>query len=660
MKFNSILIANRGEIACRIMRTAKAMGLRTVAVFSEADRDALHVRDADDAVEIGPAAAGESYLDIERIIAAARDSGAQAVHPGYGFLSENAAFARACADAGLVFVGPPAQAIEAMGNKAQAKRLMEKAGVPCVPGYQGKDQSEAAFTKAAGEIGFPVMVKAAAGGGGRGMRLVSKPDDLAAALTQARSEAQNAFGSGQLILEKAVVEPRHVEIQVFADSHGNFIHLSERDCSVQRRHQKIVEEVPSPAVDAELRERMGQAAIEAAKAVDYAGAGTVEFLLDAEKQFHFLEMNTRLQVEHPVTEMVTGLDLVEMQIRVAQGEALRISQDDVQLSGHAIEVRLYAEDPAAGFLPSSGEIALWREPAGAGVRTDAGIETGAKVTAHYDPMLAKIIAHGPDREAARRKLVAALGETAVLGVETNRDFLIDVLERQRFADGDATTALIAQEYGDGGYTPPGLAPREVAIAGMVAYLVGRERAFALSADVSRKLADWSSLGAMRHTMTLFADDVHEVTIVVTGGLYQVEAGGEQFSIRCLAQAAHAFQFEVDGRRERLAVAVSAGEIMLATARRTFAVAQEAQAAGGAAAGGGSVVAPMHGRVAAIHVGEGDMVRAGDPVAVVEAMKMQHQLTAAQDGKVVRVHVAADQQVAAGELLVEIEPGGGQA
>src|SRR5215470_12104765 len=408
MTFSKVLVANRGEIAWRVMRTAKAMGYRTVAVYSDADKDAPHVAFADEAARIGPPPVGESYLSIARILEAAKTSGADAVHPGYGFLSENEAFAAACDKAGLTFIGPPAAAIAAMGNKAAAKRRMIEAGVPCVPGYQGADQSDGILEKEARKIGLPVMVKAAAGGGGRGMRLVESAGDLAEAIRTARAEAESAFGSGELILEKAVVDTRHVEIQVFADNHGNVIHLGERDCSVQRRHQKVIEEAPSPAVDAGLRQRMGAAAVAAATAIGYRGAGTVEFLLASDGAFYFLEMNTRLQVEHPVTEAITGLDLVEWQLKVAAGEKLPLTQEQVAFSGHAIEVRLYAEDAYAGFLPQTGCMDVWRPASGPGVRIDHGMKDGLQISPFYDPMLAKVIAHGRTREQARERLAREL------------------------------------------------------------------------------------------------------------------------------------------------------------------------------------------------------------------------------------------------------------
>ncbi|HKT54785.1 MAG TPA: biotin carboxylase N-terminal domain-containing protein, partial [Caulobacteraceae bacterium] len=418
-RFQKVLIANRGEIACRVIRSARALGYQTVAVASDADDDALHAQLADEVVAIGPAPAGQSYLDAARLIAAARQSDVQAVHPGYGFLSENADFAETCAAAGIVFIGPSPAAIRAMGDKAESKRRMIAAGVPCVPGYEGQDQSDETLLREGRKLGLPLMVKASAGGGGRGMRLVEALDQLPAALASARSEAKASFGDARLLLERAIVDARHVEIQVFGDTQGHVVHLGERDCSVQRRHQKVVEEAPCPVMTPELRTRMGEAAVQAAKAIAYAGAGTVEFLLDSAGQFYFLEMNTRLQVEHPVTECVTGLDLVALQFAVAQGAPLPFEQADVRLTGHAIEVRLYAEDPANNFLPQTGRAEVWIPPAGEGVRVDHGLCAGASITSHYDPMIAKVIAFGDDREMARRRLVRALGDMAVLGVVTN-------------------------------------------------------------------------------------------------------------------------------------------------------------------------------------------------------------------------------------------------
>ncbi|WP_438998865.1 acetyl-CoA carboxylase biotin carboxylase subunit, partial [Variovorax beijingensis] len=442
MSFHKILVANRGEIALRVMRTARAMGHRTVAVYSSADADAEHVRQADQAVWIGEPLPAQSYLNIAAIVEAAHSSGAEAVHPGYGFLAENAEFAQACRDAGLVFIGPSPEAIRAMGDKAAAKRLMQAAGVPCIPGYQGEDQRAATLAAEAARIGWPVMIKATAGGGGRGMRLAPSADAFAELLQSAQSEALHAFGDATVILERAIAAPRHIEIQVFADRHGNAIHLGERDCSVQRRHQKLIEESPSPAVSGALRERMGAAAVAAARAIGYEGAGTLEFLLDAKGAYWFMEMNTRLQVEHPVTEAVAGLDLVELQLRVAAGEPLPLAQQDVRLSGHAIEVRLCAEDPRQGFMPQSGTLAAWRpSPA---LRVEHALRDGAAVPPFYDSMIAKLVAHGPTREEARRRLVAGLQDTVALGLATNQQFLQRALSHPVFAGGSATTAFIAE------------------------------------------------------------------------------------------------------------------------------------------------------------------------------------------------------------------------
>ena len=433
--FSKILIANRGEIAVRLMRACREMGIASVAVYSEADAKALHTLTADEAVLIGEAEASQSYLNMERILAAAKETGAEAIHPGYGFLAENADFAQAVADAGLVFIGPSPDAMRAMGDKAAARALMEKAGVPLVPGYQGKDDDKALET-AAEEIGYPILLKAAAGGGGKGMRIVESAKDLQEAIGSARREAQNAFSDARLIVEKYVSNARHIEIQILADSHGNTLHLFERECSIQRRHQKIIEETPSPLLDDELREAMGNAAVAAAQAVDYVNAGTVEFIVDPDtRQFYFLEMNTRLQVEHPITEMLTGLDLAQWQIRIAAGEKLPLSQNELSRRGHAIECRLYAEDPASGFLPATGKLLKWQPPTGPGVRVDSGVSTGTDVGVYYDPLLAKVIVQAEDRPTAIRKMRTALQDTVVLGLTTNRDFLLDVLEHETFQNG---------------------------------------------------------------------------------------------------------------------------------------------------------------------------------------------------------------------------------
>ena len=490
--FNKVLVANRGEIACRVIRTAKDMGYRTVAVYSEADAGAPHVDMADQAVCIGPAQVGESYLRIENIIAAAKTAGASAVHPGYGFLSENADFATACKQAGITLVGPPPEAVALMGSKRQSKIAMEAAGVPCIPGYQGEQQDDATLIVEAQRIGFPLMVKASAGGGGRGMRLVTDDSNLAEQIKSARSEATNAFGSGELILERAIMEPRHIEIQVFADQHGNVVYLGERDCSIQRRHQKVVEEAPSPAVDEELRQRMGAAAVLAARSCNYEGAGTVEFLLDTDGNFYFLEMNTRLQVEHPVTELITGTDLVAWQLDVAAGKPLPLTQEEITLTGHAMEVRLYAENPSQNFMPQTGHIQQWLPASGTGVRIDDGIRSGQEVTSYYDPMLAKIIAYGKDRDEARRRLIRAVEDSLLTGVHTNKNWLAAILKHENFAAGDSTTAFLS-DFGDDANLQP-TAPA-LAIQGLAALLLRNSLASSnwRSTRIIVLSADWLSM-----------------------------------------------------------------------------------------------------------------------------------------------------------------------
>ncbi len=648
-RFDKILIANRGEIACRVIRTARAQGYRTVAVYSEADAGALHVQQADQALCIGPAPVRESYLNIDALLRAAAASGADAVHPGYGFLSENAEFARAVQAAGLVFIGPDPQSIEQMGNKAAAKRLMIAAGVPCVPGYQGADQSDRTLLAQAREIGVPIMVKAAAGGGGRGMRLVHDLAELPDALARARSEAVNAFGSDELILERAVVEPRHVEVQVFGDRHGRVIHLGERDCSVQRRHQKVFEEAPSPAVDAALRERMGAAAVAAARAVDYVGAGTVEFLLDREGRFYFLEMNTRLQVEHPVTECITGLDLVAWQLAVARGEPLPLTQDEVQLSGHAIEVRLYAEDPANDFLPQSGEVALWQPPSGSGVRVDHGLAQGQAISPFYDPMIAKIIAHGATRDEARRRLLGALRNTCVLGLPTNLGFLADAAAHAEFAAGQATTAFIGRNFGPEQLRAAELDSRTLAIAAALWFDASAYRG-AQSGFRSNGPARWPlvlGVGESRAAMHVS---------VVGVGRFSVECpGGAMHQIALLGRDADSHRLAIDGLHTQATAVFASGRLHLALAGRACSIDDLSYAPPKRAddAGESSVLAPMNGRLLALLVSPGDHVVKGQRVAVLEAMKMEHQLLARRDGIVERVGAAVGEQLATRALVVKL-------
>ena len=658
-RFGSILVANRGEIACRVLRSARDLGYRAIAVFSEADRAAPHVAMADAAALIGPAPASESYLVIERILEAAARTGAEAIHPGYGFLAENPAFARACCDAGLTFIGPPAEAIELMGNKAAAKRRMRAAGVPCVPGYEGPEQDDAGLTAAALDIGLPVMVKAAAGGGGRGMRLVHEESGLADAFRQARAEALGAFGSDELILEKALARPRHVEFQVFADEHGNVIHLGERDCSVQRRHQKVVEEAPCPVMTADLRAAMGKAAVEAARSIAYVGAGTVEFLLDEDGAFYFLEMNTRLQVEHPVTERVTGLDLVALQIAVAQGEILPLEQADVALTGHAIEVRLYAEDPAQDFLPGTGRIELWRPPAGSGIRVDAGIEEGTEISPHYDAMVAKIIASGPSREVARRRLLRALRDTALFGLATNRDYLIGIIRNEAFAAGQATTALIAEQAASLAQ-PPAVAdfPR-AAVAAVVACRDATARSAAGAVRVSAPLLNWGSPGALTsHCLLTAGGREHRLVVVAKRDSFRVAEGERSCTVEVLQDDGVSAEIVVDGAGHRVVYKAAEGAVTwLALDDRSECYRDRLadRAAGGDEGGDRRVAAPMHGVLREVCVGAGARVARGQRLLVLEAMKMQHEVLAGIDGIVVSVSRAAGEQVAAGEWLLEIDP-----
>ena len=657
--FSSILVANRGEIACRVLRSARDLGYRTVAVYSEADRDAPHTAMADEAVLIGPAPVGESYLDSERILEAAARTGAEAIHPGYGFLSENAAFARACQEAGICFIGPPAEAIELMGNKAQAKRRMLDAGVPCVPGYQGLEQDDATLTAAADEIGLPVMVKAAAGGGGRGMRLVRERSGLADAFRLARAEALSAFGSEELILEKALARPRHVEFQVFADRHGEVYHLGERDCSVQRRHQKVVEEAPCPVMNEDLRQRMGAAAVEAARSIGYVGAGTVEFMLDEDGAFYFLEMNTRLQVEHPVTELVTGLDLVELQISVAQGEVLPQSLADIPLQGHAIEVRLYAEDPSQDFMPGTGRIALWHPPAGAGVRVDAGIETGLEISPFYDAMVAKIIAWGASREIARKRLLQALRETALFGVATNRDYLIRILEDEVFAAGRATTAFITELATSLEHKARLSGFSRAAVAAVLSCRAQAARSAAAAVRVSTPLLNWSSSGALTtHYLMATGEREQRVTVTVSNGTYRVSDGEQQLDVEVLQDDGVCAELVLDGAACRVIYRANSDAVtwIALDDRSECHVNRLTDRAAGAEAGGDRrVTAPMHGLLREINVAEGEAVVRGQALLVLEAMKMQHEVQAGIDGIVSSICREPGAQLAAGELILEIEP-----
>ena len=656
--FNKILVANRGEIACRVLRTAHELGYRSVAVYSEADADARHVQLADEAVCIGPAAVAQSYLNLEAILDAARRSGAEAIHPGYGFLSENAEFARACEAAGIVFIGPDAEAIHLMGSKRLSKIAMLAAGVPCIPGYEGAEQDDATLRREAERIGYPLMIKASAGGGGRGMRLVEEPDQLLEQLRTARSEALGAFGSAELILEKAVLRPRHVEIQVFGDRHGNLLYLGERDCSVQRRHQKVIEEAPCPVLDADLRRAMGEAAVKAAASVNYVGAGTVEFLLGEDGRFYFMEMNTRLQVEHPVTEAITGLDLVAWQIRVARGEALPLTQEQVPLNGHAIEVRLYAEDPEGGFLPASGRLALYREaPAGPGRRVDSGVREGDEVSPFYDPMLAKLIAYGATRDEARRKLIRALERCVLLGVDGNQRFLANLLAHPDFAAGEATTAFIGERFAE----DPSLQPRqpgaeELALAAALLYQAGAE-----ASAHQPGLAGWrSAAGAPWKIVLKHAEQRLEI------GLDVLESGRRprllarlerrEIAVRLLDCDGRWASAELDGIRRRHAYHLDGGRLWLYGHGGNLELLDVTHAGASAQVGAssGTLKAPMDGAIVEVLVGEGERVGKGQLLLVLEAMKMEHPLKAGVDGVVRRVQVGRGEQVRNRQVLVEVE------
>jgi 3-methylcrotonyl-CoA carboxylase alpha subunit len=646
--FRSVLIANRGEIAVRVIRTARAMGLRTIAIYSEADAEAPHVRLADEARLVGPAPARESYLDIERVIEAARQTGAGAIHPGYGFLSERAEFADACAAAGIVFVGPPASAIRAMGDKAAAKVLMDKARVPVVPGYHGAQQDPKFLRQKAYEIGYPVLIKAAAGGGGKGMRRVEKAIDFDDALAAAGREAQGAFGDGRMLIEKWIERPRHIEVQVFADTHGNVVHLFERDCSAQRRHQKVVEESPAPGMTPDVREAMTKAAVGAARAVNYSGAGTVEFIASGggalkPDGFWFLEMNTRLQVEHPVTEMVTGFDLVEWQFRVAAGEKLPCGQDEIQLSGHSVEARLYAEDPARGFLPSTGRLHALRFPTEEGIRIDSGVEEGQEVSPYYDPMLAKVIAHAPTREAALDRLGAALRATVLAGPRTNLAFLAALVASPAMREGKVDTGLIERELG------ALVQPRQAdfaAVASAVEELIRRER-HRLSARATRRSNEPRSPWDSGDAFTFSGAREVEIPIRIDGEVAKAR-----------------LSFGVEGVRATVAGQAAAEARLIDTTGGLLALRGESVCIVDLGElrhddldhldDGGAILAPMHGKVLTIEVAKGDRVRKGQRLAVVEAMKMEHALNAPTDGTVTEILAEPGSQVAEGARLLAIE------
>ncbi len=660
--FRKILIANRGEIACRVIRTARRMGIGTVAVYSEADAEALHVREADEAVMIGPAPSAESYLRIDRIVAACRESGAEAVHPGYGFLSENPAFAEALAAAGITFIGPPPSAIAAMGDKIASKKLARAAGVSTIPGGLDIVPDAESAVRAAGDIGYPVMIKASAGGGGKGMRVAADDGAVRDEFRAAQGEAKSSFGDDRMFIEKYIEEPRHIEIQVLGDAHGNIVHLGERECSIQRRHQKVIEEAPSPFLDAALRETMGAQAVALARAVQYCSAGTVEFVADRDRNFYFLEMNTRLQVEHPVTELVTGLDLVELMIRVAAGEKLPFAQEDVRLWGAAVEARIYAEDPTRNFLPSIGRLVRYLPPAGEGLRLDAGVFEGAEISLYYDPMIAKLVAYGPNRDRAIDRLRQALDSFHVTGVQNNIAFLAAVAASPRFRAGALSTDFIAEEFPAGFAPPSGFAPADRVIRAAAALAHRRLREHETAID-----------GRLAHAAAGIADDCivsldgtpYPVALRAEGGGYRIEADGGSMLARTdwrpgqpllrieLGEQNAVVQVErLPGAAFRLVHGgvVRRAQVLSPRAAELLALMPQKTAPDTSRL----VLSPMPGLLSEVVVAPGQEVKAGEPLAIVEAMKMENVLRAERDGRIARIRVSPGASLAVDDVILEFE------
>ena len=662
--FSKILIANRGEIACRVIRTARLLGIRTVAVYSDADAKALHVEMADEAVNIGPAPARDSYLRMDAILDAARRTGAEAIHPGYGFLSENAAFAEACAEAGVVFIGPPASSIRAMGGKSEAKALMEKAGVPLVPGYHGEDQSPELLRAEAKRIGFPVLIKASAGGGGKGMRVVESAAEFDDQLNGAKREAINSFGDDRVLIERYVTRPRHVEIQVFADTQGNCVYLFERDCSIQRRHQKVVEEAPAPNLDPQTRRRMGEAAVAAAKAIGYVGAGTVEFLLDEDGSFFFMEMNTRLQVEHPVTEYITCQDLVEWQLRVASGQPLPRRQDELSIQGHAIEVRLYAEDPQKGFLPQTGRLDHLVFPKETfHVRVDTGVRAGDAISIHYDPMIAKLIVWADDRPSAVRRLRTALENTQVVGLGANTEFLLAIASHPAFLAADLDTRFIERHQTDLLPEPSPAGDDVLAFAALGVLLDRRTKARARAAASSDPYSPWAGNDGWR-----LNDDAHDTLTLRDGGIdrpvhliyrrggYRLELPGG--AVEASGQLAEDGTLTADlgGRRTSATIVRRGADITVfhQNGSHRLTLIEPLAGAGDAEAPGGKLIAPMPGRIIAVLAEPGAEVAKGQPLIVMEAMKMEHTIKAPAEGRIGKVRYAVGDQVEDGAELIVFE------
>ena len=682
--FNKILVANRGEIACRIIHTAKRLGVKSVAVYSETDANAAHVSLADEAVAIGPAPALDSYLAAEKLVEAAKRTDAEAVHPGYGFLSENADFARDCAASGIIFIGPPAKAIDVMGSKSVAKNMMQEAGIPLVPGYHGDNQDETYLLNEAGKIGFPVMLKAAAGGGGRGMRVVARAEEFSAALRSAKREALAAFNDGRMLLEEYLQKPRHIEIQIFCDHHGNAVHLFERDCSVQRRHQKVLEEAPAPCMTHETRTAMGHAAIAAARIIDYAGAGTVEFIVDTDGRFYFMEMNTRLQVEHPVTELITGQDLVEWQLRIAANERLPASQEQLAIDGHALEARIYAEDPDNRFLPATGCLTHLRFPARSSqVRVDSGVRQGDSITAHYDPLIAKLIVWGSDRKRCLQRMLQALGQTQVAGVTTNIDFLASVVSHEAFQAANFDTGFIEHHQDD---LFPGKEPAHPDILSLAAlYQLLRRASLAVrnAAASADPTSPWWATDSWRPNLIeeehfRFHDGINEYTvgIIATGNRHitgpgvssvgdKPEQSGNDYVVRVGEQIIHASgRLETDGRltavldntQLQVSMVEDQEQLIIFGYGRTQRLQQLAYASySGEEEAHGNLVSPMPGRVIEVMASEGQQVKKGDALLVIEAMKIEHIIAAPHNGRVHSLHYRSGDMVEEGvELLLLVD------
>ncbi len=661
--FNKLLIANRGEIACRIIKTARRFAIPTVAIYSEADRHALHVQLADFAFCVGPAPAAESYLNIEEIIKIAEQANVDAIHPGYGFLSENADFARACEQACIHFIGPSADAIEAMGSKQNAKCLMDKAKVPTVPGYHGKDQSEQAFAKAISKMGYPVLIKAAAGGGGKGMRVVERADDLNDALQAAKREAQSSFADPTLIVEKYLANPRHIEIQIFADRQGTVVHLYERDCSIQRRHQKIIEEAPAPGVSAQLRNKMGMAAIAAAKAIEYEGAGTVEFLLDDDQKFYFMEMNTRLQVEHPVTEMITGIDLVEWQLLIAAGEPLPLIQKDIPLNGHAIEARLYAEDPEQNFLPSTGELTHWDVPTEDDyTRIDTGVKPGDSISQYYDPMIAKVIVHGEDRETARQNLLATLQQVHILGIKTNCDYLEQILQYPDYCDAKLNTQFVDQHHQQLFFEDPETDQNALTIAAFYMLTQQQQSIESQKPFNTDPFSPWDqskpwrlNLAPHQTVRLLWQGEIKSIVAELCDDAFILQLPqGEPLKIRGELQADQQWHIKVGPHS--LAVQVISDQQHLAifglNKRYFIEYYDPARHYAAAESGAGQLTSPMPATIVAVPVKAGDNVAQGEKLIILEAMKMEHTICAPVAGVIKAIHFKVGDQVEEGVELLQ--------